>query len=78
MLNKKPSKKKKGLELLLKKDKKRWTEQEKEFLRKNAGSMSDEEIAETIHKTLRAIREMRYRLDLIKKSGRGIIELRDE
>tara|TARA_R100000008_G_C3448575_1_gene98151 strand:- start:48 stop:269 length:222 start_codon:yes stop_codon:yes gene_type:complete len=57
--------------------KSRWTEIEKNYLRSNAAEMKDEEIANHLRKSLKAVREMRRRLGLIKKSGRGIVELRD-
>ena len=57
--------------------KSRWTEIEKNYLRSNAAEMKDEEIANHLRKSLKAVREMRRRLGLIKKSGRGVVELRD-
>ena len=57
--------------------KSRWTEIEKNYLRSNAAGMKDEEIANHLRKSLKAVREMRRRLGLIKKSGRGVVELRD-
>ena len=56
--------------------KSRWTESEKAYLRTNAATMKDEEIATTLRKSLKAVREMRRRLGLIKKSGRGVVALR--
>ena len=41
--------------------KSRWTDSEKSFLRTNAGTMKDEEIASTLRKSLKAVREMRRR-----------------
>ena len=57
--------------------KSRWPEIEKNYLRSNAAEMKDEEIANHLRKSLKAVREMRRRLGLIKKSGRGVVELRD-
>ena len=57
--------------------KSRWTDSEKSFLRTNAGTMKDEEIASTLRKSLKAVREMRRRLGIVKKSGRGIVALRE-
>ena len=57
--------------------KSRWTEIEKNYLRSNAAEMKDEEIANHLRKSLKAVREMRRRLGLIKKSGRGVVALRD-
>ena len=55
--------------------KSRWTDMEKAFLRKNSEKMKDEDMANHLRKTLKAVREMRRRLGLVKKSGRGIVEL---
>lgn len=57
--------------------KSRWTEMEKSFLVENSSKMKDEEIATSLRKTLKSIREMRRRMGLIKKSGRGIVALRE-
>jgi|TARA_Y100000114_G_scaffold141336_1_gene146992 hypothetical protein len=58
--------------------KSRWTEIEKEFLKANAATMKDEEIASQLRKSVKSVREMRRRMGIIKKSGRGIVELRDD
>ena len=50
---------------------------EKSFLRTNSGTMKDEEMASTLRKSLKAVREMRRRLGLVKKSGRGVVALRE-
>ena len=55
----------------------RWTEIEKSFLIENSSKMKDEEIATHLRKTLKSIREMRRRMGLIKRSGRGIVALRE-
>jgi len=56
--------------------KSRWTEIEKAFLRKNSGEMKDKDMAKHLRKSIKAVREMRRRIGLVKKSGRGIVELR--
>lgn len=58
--------------------KSRWTEMEKAFLRANSEKMKDEDMANRLRKSIKSIREMRRRLGLIKKSGRGIVELRKD
>jgi len=65
------------VEQTIKRTKARWTEEEKFFLKQNAGTMRDVDVAERLDKTVKAIREMRRRLGIIKKSGRGIVALRD-
>jgi hypothetical protein len=51
---------------------KKWTERDKEFLRDNAASMTDEEIAKQLGKfTAAAVRKMRQRLGIRKQRGRG-------
>ena len=56
----------------------RWTETEKHFLRTNAAAMKDEDIAAHLRKSLKAVREMRRRMGLIKMSGRGRVELKSK
>jgi hypothetical protein len=65
------------LDLKKKVSKKRWKESEKNFLKENAGKMTDAELAKRLNKSVKAIREARYRLGLKKCSGRGIVELVD-
>ena len=56
--------------------KERWSEEHKNFLKLEAGKMRDCEIASTIGRTLKSIREMRRRMGLVKMCGRGRVELR--
>jgi len=65
------------MEQTIKITKARWSEEEKFFLKQNAGTMRDVDIADKLNKTIKAVREMRRRLGIIKKSGRGIVALRD-
>jgi Mn-dependent DtxR family transcriptional regulator len=65
------------MEQTVKATKVRWSEEEKFFLKQNAGTMRDVDIADKLNKTIKAVREMRRRLGIIKKSGRGIVALRD-
>tara|TARA_R110000751_G_C13530914_1_gene453874 strand:- start:200 stop:400 length:201 start_codon:yes stop_codon:yes gene_type:complete len=65
------------MEQVVKKTKARWSEEEKFFLKQNAGVMRDVDVADRLDKTVKAVREMRRRLGIIKKSGRGIVALRD-
>ena len=58
--------------------KKRWTETEKLFLNSNASTMKDSDIANQLKKTLKSVREMRRRMGLVKLSGRGRVQLREE
>lgn len=61
--------------LMSSKRKKNWTKAEVEYLKANAGTVCDEDIAKSLLKSKRAIREMRYRLGLIKINGRGRVGL---
>ena len=55
---------------------KKWTERDKEFLRDNAASMTDGEIAKQLGKfTAAAVRKMRQRLGIRKQRGRGVCGL---
>jgi hypothetical protein len=56
----------------------RWKEEEKFFLIQNAGNMRDADIADRLNKTIKSIREMRRRMGILKKPGRGIVSLMDE
>jgi Mn-dependent DtxR family transcriptional regulator len=56
--------------------KERWSEENKQFLKSEAGKMKDQEIASVLNRSLKSVREMRRRLGLIKLSGRGRVELR--
>lgn len=56
--------------------KERWSEEHKQFLKSEAGKMRDQDIASSLNRSLKSVREMRRRLGLIKLSGRGRVELR--
>jgi len=58
-----------------KRSKAKWTEAEKAFLRKNAEKLKDEDIADKLRRSVKSVREMRRRLGVIKKSGRGLSEI---
>ena len=55
-----------------------WTEYEKEFIRVNADTMKDEELAERLQKisrrriTLNSVRKVRQLMGIKKKPGRGL------
>lgn len=59
----------------------KWTESDKNFVRDNAHSMKDVEIAAALTEstgrivTLQAVRKMRQKLGVKKASGRGIIKV---
>ena len=59
----------------------KWTEYEKEFIRKNADSLKDRELAEKLTAmsnrsiTLDAVRKVRQKLGITKLPGRGICGL---
>ena len=57
--------------------KSRWTETEKSYLKNHAATMKDEEIAMHLRKSLKAVREMRRRLGIVKKSGRGVVAIKE-
>lgn len=57
--------------------KQEWTDNEKLFLQTNAGIMKDKDLALSLNRTLKSIREMRVKLGIRKKSGRGVVALRD-
>lgn len=58
-----------------------WSATEKDWLKRNAGSMSDEDLAAELTKmsrrnvTVKSVRHMRTRLGLIKGQGRGHYEI---
>ena len=56
----------------------RWTFRQLEFLRENWDKLSDEEIAEALGRTRKSVRRKRFRLDLIKGNGRGIVIAKEE
>ena len=59
----------------------KWSENEKTFVRENAHRMKDKDIAKIVTEqsgrevSLQAVRKMRQKLGVKKKSGRGICEL---
>jgi len=59
----------------------KWTEEDKTFVRENADSMKDQEIANTLSQrsgrvvSLQAVRKMRQKLGIKKKCGRGLCGL---
>ena len=55
----------------------RWTQAELEFVKTNSADMRDEDMATALNRTLKSVREQRRRLNIIKKSGRGIVALKD-
>lgn len=61
-----------------------WTEEQKQFVKDNAGKMKDQEIADELTKrsgrqvSLQAVRKQRQKLGLNKKPGRGICSLVQE
>ena len=58
-----------------------WTDYEKEFIRVNASTMKDEELAERLQQvsgrkvTLHSLRKVRQSLGIKKKPGRGICSI---
>lgn len=62
----------------------KWTEREKEYIRDNAATVKDKDLAANLTEmsgrkiTLDAVRKIRQKLGIIKKSGRGICGLRDK
>lgn len=62
----------------------KWTETEKDFIRANAANMKDKDLAEELTSiagrevTLEAVRKVRQKLGIRKKSGRGICGLRSD
>jgi hypothetical protein len=59
----------------------KWSESEKNFIRNNAHLMKDKEIADLLTKqsgrevTLQAVRKVRQKMGIKKKSGRGRCDL---
>ena len=62
----------------------KWTEKEKDYIRANAAHTKDKDLAEELTDisgrriTLDAVRKVRQKLGIVKKSGRGICGLRYE
>jgi len=57
------------------KQKPRWTYVQTEYLKTNCDKITDEEIAETLGKTLKSVRRKRQRLGMEKVEGRGHCQL---
>ena len=59
----------------------KWTTEEKEFIKENAGFMKDKDLAQKLcdksgrHITVDALRKVRQKLGIKKKHGRGICAL---
>ena len=62
----------------------KWTLEDKQFIRDNASSVKDKDLATTLSRrnqriiSIDAVRKLRQRLGVIKKSGRGKCELKDQ
>ena len=60
----------------------KWSEKDLQYIRENAGILKDRELAAELTQrsgrpvTLGAVRKMRQRMGIEKKSGRGICKLR--
>jgi hypothetical protein len=55
----------------------RWTQAELDYVKQNSETMKDEDMATALNRTLKGVREQRRRLNIIKKSGRGVVALKD-
>jgi hypothetical protein len=58
--------------------KREWTAVEIAFLKANAATMRDEDIATKLSRNLKSVREKRRRLNIPKASGRGVIALKGQ
>ena len=56
------------------KSKPRWTPTQEHFLVENWDKLTDEQISAALGRSLKSIRRKRQRMELKKKSGRGICE----
>jgi len=62
----------------------KWTLEDKQFVRENASIIKDKDLAIVLSRrnqriiSLDAVRKLRQRLGIIKKSGRGRCELKDQ
>lgn len=62
----------------------KWTLEDKQFIRDNASSTKDKDLAVALSQrnqriiSIAAVRKLRQRLGIIKKSGRGKCELKDQ
>lgn len=57
-------------------EKRRWTKKDEHYVFSNYGHMSDEQISLVLHRTPKAVRRKRQKMNLWKLNGRGIIEKR--
>jgi len=61
----------------------KWSMEDRQFIRENAAHVKDKDLAEQLSErngryvSLGAVRKLRQRLGIIKKSGRGICELEE-
>ena len=62
----------------------KWTLEDKQFIRENASSIKDKDLATVLSSrnqrivSIDAVRKLRQRLGIIKKSGRGKCELKEQ
>ena len=62
----------------------KWTTKDKQFVREHASSIKDKDLAKELSmrnqrtESLDAVRKLRQRLGIIKKSGRGRCELEEK
>ena len=62
----------------------KWTLEDKQFIRDNASNTKDKDLAIELSQrnqriiSIDAVRKLRQRLGIIKKSGRGKCELKDQ
>jgi len=62
----------------------KWTLEDKQFIRDNASRVKDKDLAIVLSQrnqriiSIDAVRKLRQRLGIIKKSGRGKCELKDQ
>ncbi len=59
-------------------EKRRWTLTQEQYIIENCHRLTDEEIADQLGKTKRAVTTKRQRLEMKKACGRGICKLADE
>lgn len=55
---------------------KKWTEEQKAFIRKNAHIMKDKELAQSLGVSIDALRKIRLRLGVKKEGYRGVFKIR--
>ena len=62
----------------------KWTMADKQFVRENASTVKDKDLATVLSRrnqrdiSIDAVRKLRQRLGIIKKSGRGKCELKEQ